>query len=188
MSRVFGEFRASASPDDAWVGHYFGPQQQPRTDSCALSRTDFFAGLRPTREATERTQQYHSHTFYVSSFVEVHVQRDGRRETVRRQHASEGACASLVGTKSEFRWGPRRPRHICSFSSPRARTLTEIAGAARTALTSGAGRFPVDGLTDDVVSFDPYRDRCTFQRVRSLRSLRLTRTMIGAPCNMPPFV
>jgi len=164
MSRVFGEFRASASPDDAWVGHYFGPQQQPRTDSCALSRTDFFAGLRPTPEATERTQQYHSHTFYVSSFAEVHVQRDGRRETVRRQHASEGACASLVGTKSEFRWGPRRPRHICSFSSPRARTLTDIAGAARTALTSGDGRFRVDGLTDDAW-------------------FRLTRTVIDAPFN-----
>jgi len=167
MSHVFGEFRASASPDDAWVRHYFGPQQQPRTVSCALSRTDFFAGLRPTREATERSQQHHSHTFYVSSFAEVHVQRDGRRETMGRHHASEGACASLVGTKSEFRWGPRRSRHICSFSFPRALTLTDIAGAARTALTSGVGRFRVDGSTDDTW-------------------FRLTRTVIDAPFNASP--
>ena len=73
--------------------------------------------------------------------------------------------------------GDRDARVIFVLSRRLARGLS---------LTSPAPRGRVDRRR--VVSFDPYRDRCTFQRVRSLRSLRLTRTMIGAPCNMPPFV
>ena len=147
MGRTCREFRASESPEDAWVRHYFGSRQQPRTDSCALSRTDFFASLRPTYEGAKHTHQHHSHTFYVSSFAEVHVQRDGRRETMRRQHASVGACASLVGARAAFRWRLRRSRRTHSSSSLRARMPTDVAGAARAAPTSGDGRFRVDGST-----------------------------------------
>ncbi len=144
MKRTCGEFCASALPEDTWERHYYG-SRQPRTDSCALSCTDFFAGLRPTYRGVERTHQQHSHTFYVSSFAEVHVQRDGRRETMRRQHASVGACVSLIGARAAFCWRPRRSRRTHLSSSLRARTPTDVIGAVRAAPTSSDGRFRVDG-------------------------------------------